>query len=68
MSEQRLTTLMVTHNMQALRIGSRTIMLHQGEIVLDLSEEERRGMTVDDLVRRFQDPLQALVDDEPLTP
>ena len=65
-SEQRLTTLMVTHNMQqALRIGSRTIMLHQGEIVLDLSGEERRGMTVDDLVRRFQESRQqALVDDE----
>jgi putative ABC transport system ATP-binding protein len=65
-TEQRLTTLMVTHNMQqALRIGTRTIMLHQGEIALDVSEEERRGMTVDDLVRRFHDTRQqALVDDE----
>jgi putative ABC transport system ATP-binding protein len=65
-TEQRLTTLMVTHNMQqALRIGTRTIMLHQGEIALDVSEEERRGMTVDDLVRRFHGTRQqALVDDE----
>jgi putative ABC transport system ATP-binding protein len=65
-SEQRLATLMVTHNMQqALRVGTRTIMLHQGEIALDVSEEERRGMTVDDLVRRFhQTRQQALVDDE----
>jgi ABC-type uncharacterized transport system ATPase component len=65
-TEQRLTTLMVTHNMQqALRVGTRTIMLHQGEIALDVSEEERRGMTVDDLVRRFHDTRQqALVDDE----
>ena len=65
-SDQRLTTLMVTHNMQqALRVGTRTIMLHQGEIALDVSEEERRGMTVDDLVRRFHEKRQqALFDDE----
>jgi putative ABC transport system ATP-binding protein len=65
-TEQRLTTLMVTHNMQqALRVGTRTIMLHQGEIALDVAEEERRDMTVDDLVRRFHDTRQqALVDDE----
>jgi putative tryptophan/tyrosine transport system ATP-binding protein len=65
-AEHQLTTLMVTHNMQqALRIGTRTIMLHQGEIALDVSADERRGMTVDDLVRRFQRARQqALVDDE----
>jgi len=65
-AEQGLTTLMVTHNMQqALRVGSRTLMLHQGEIALDLSGEERRGMTVDVLVRRFQQARhQELVDDE----
>jgi putative ABC transport system ATP-binding protein len=65
-TELRLTTLMVTHNMQqALRVGTRTIMLHRGQIALDVAEDERRGMTVDDLVRRFQDTRhQALVDDE----
>lgn len=65
-ADQSLTTLMVTHNMQqALRIGTRTIMLHQGEIALDVSAEERRGMTVDDLVRRFHAARkQELVDDE----
>jgi putative ABC transport system ATP-binding protein len=65
-AEQRLTTLMVTHNMQqALRVGTRTVMLHQGEVALDVSADERRGMTVDDLVRRFhENRQQALVDDE----
>jgi putative tryptophan/tyrosine transport system ATP-binding protein len=65
-AEQHLTTLMVTHNMQqALRVGTRTIMLHQGEIALDIADEERRGMTVDDLVKRFQQSRQQqLVDDE----
>ena len=64
--EQHLATLMVTHNMQqALRVGTRTVMLHQGEIVLDLNAEERRGMTVEDLVRRFHEVRQqSLVDDE----
>jgi len=65
-TDQRLTTIMVTHNMQqALRVGSRTVMLHQGEIALDVAGDERQGMTVDDLVKRFQAKRQqALVDDE----
>ncbi len=65
-ADQRLTTLMVTHNMQqALRVGTRTIMLHQGEVALDVAANERRGMTVEDLVRRFHETRQQqLVDDE----
>jgi putative ABC transport system ATP-binding protein len=65
-SDPELTTLMVTHNMQqALRVGTRTIMLHQGQVALDVSEDERRGMTVDQLVQRFsENRQQALVDDE----
>ncbi|MDP8924882.1 MAG: ATP-binding cassette domain-containing protein [Chloroflexota bacterium] len=64
--EQHLTTLMVTHNMQqALRLGTRTTMLHQGEIALDIGGEDRRGMSVESLVRRFQRTRkQELVDDE----
>ena len=43
--EKKLTTMMVTHSMrQALDVGERTIMLHQGKVVLDVSGEERRGM------------------------
>lgn len=54
-SAHGLTTLMVTHSMrQALDLGARTIMLHEGEIVLDLSGEERRRMTVDGLVDMFR--------------
>jgi len=65
-TDQKLTTLMVTHNMQqALRVGTRTLMLHQGEIALDVSSDERAGMTIDDLVRRFQETRKdTLVDDE----
>ena len=65
-AERGLTTLMVTHNMQqALRLGTRTIMLHQGEIALDVGGEDRRGMSVESLVQRFQRARkQELVDDE----
>ena len=64
-AEGQLTTLMVTHNMQqALRLGSRTLMLHAGEIVFDIAGPERRTMTVQDLVDRFRAARQqALVDD-----
>jgi len=45
---------MVTHNLEhALRIGDRTIMMHEGRIVLDLSGPEREKMTVQDLLDEF---------------
>lgn len=51
---QRLTTLMVTHNMQqAISLGNRLIMFHRGEIVLDIDGDEKRGLEVDDLLQRF---------------
>ena len=50
-----ITTVMVTHSMrQALDYGTRTIMLHQGHVTLDLSGEERSAVTVDELVRLFK--------------
>ncbi len=50
-----LTCLMVTHNMQsALDLGNRTLMMHQGRIILDVSGEERKGLTVGDLLERFR--------------
>ena len=54
-AEHHITCLMVTHNMkQALELGSRTLMMADGQIVLDVSGQERAGMTVDDLLRRFK--------------
>ena len=50
-----LTCLMVTHNMpSALDLGNRTLMMHQGRIILDVSGEERKGLTVEDLLERFR--------------
>ena len=49
-----LTTLMVTHNMaQALEVGNRLIMMHEGRIILDVSPEEKKGMTPQDLLDEF---------------
>jgi len=51
---QRLTTLMVTHSMEhAVRFGDRTIMMHRGMVIADLSGDERRGVTEADLLVRF---------------
>ena len=54
-SEKRLTTLMVTHSMrQALDVGDRTVMLHEGRVVLDVSGDERKGLGVVDLLAMFE--------------
>ena len=51
----RITTLMVTHNVQnALDLGNRTLMMDNGRIVLDIEGRERDGLTVADLLSRFQ--------------
>ncbi|MBQ7523752.1 MAG: ATP-binding cassette domain-containing protein [Oscillospiraceae bacterium] len=51
-----LTCMMITHNMQsALELGSRTIMMDNGKILLDVSGEERRGLTVSDLLQSFRE-------------
>ncbi|PLC54138.1 ABC transporter ATP-binding protein [Pollutimonas nitritireducens] len=53
--EHSLTTMMVTHSMrQALDVGERTIMLHQGNVVLDVSGTEREGLDVPDLLSMFE--------------
>ena len=53
--ERKLTTLMVTHSMkQALIWGDRTIMLHEGQIIFDLSGEARSKLTVADLLQQFE--------------
>ncbi|MDN5362534.1 MAG: putative tryptophan/tyrosine transport system ATP-binding protein [Moorella sp. (in: firmicutes)] len=54
-ARHQLTTLMVTHNLeQALRTGDRTIMLHEGRIILDLRGPERARATVADLLKMFE--------------
>jgi putative ABC transport system ATP-binding protein len=65
--EAKLTTMMVTHSMrQALDYGERTIMLHQGQVVLDVSGDERRGLDVPDLLRMFEQTRHEKLDDDAL--
>lgn len=53
--EQRLTTLMVTHNMeQAIRLGNRLIMMDKGRIILDIPPERKQSLTVEQLLREFE--------------
>lgn len=53
--KNHITTLMVTHNMQnALDLGNRTLMMDSGRIVLDIQGDERKGLTVNDLLERFK--------------
>lgn len=66
-ADGHLTTMMVTHSMQqALQHGTRTVMLHQGQVVLDVSGDERKGMTVHDLLEMFEKTRGETVEDDAL--
>jgi len=53
--EDHLTTLMVTHNMRnALQYGNRLLMMHEGRVLVDIHEEEKKRLAVDDLLALFE--------------
>ena len=53
-NENHLTTLMITHNMRdAIQIGNRLIMMNNGQIIYDVAGEEKKKLTVEDLLRKF---------------
>ena len=53
-NENRLTTLMITHNMKdAIAHGNRLIMMHEGRVILDIAGEDKKKLTVDDLLAKF---------------
>ncbi len=55
-AENRLTAIMVTHNMaDAIKHGNRLIMMNNGKIIFDVSGEEKKNLTVDDLLRKFSE-------------
>ncbi|WP_239324035.1 ABC transporter ATP-binding protein [Snodgrassella gandavensis] len=65
--ENKLTAMMVTHSMQqALDHGSRTVMLHQGQVVLDVAGDKRAGMSVTDLLKMFEHTQGEKVTDDAL--
>lgn len=55
-SENHLTAMMVTHNMKdAITYGNRLIMMHEGQIIYDVSGEEKKNLTVADLLEKFEE-------------
>ncbi len=63
--ENQLTALMVTHSMhQALELGNRTVMLDEGRVVFDVRDEERKGLTVPDLLDLFHKKSGMELDDD----
>ncbi len=64
-SENHLTTLMITHNMSdAIRHGNRLIMMNQGQIILDISGEEKKSLTREDLLRKFAEVSGGSIDSD----
>ena len=65
-TENNLTTLMITHNMHdAIAYGNRLIMMHEGHVVVDVSGEEKKQLTVSQLLNLFEQASgSAMVDDK----
>ncbi|MBR0283878.1 MAG: ABC transporter ATP-binding protein, partial [Selenomonadaceae bacterium] len=54
-TEQNLTTLMITHNMRdALKLGNRLIMMYDGRILFDVAGEEKQRLKIKDLLEMFE--------------
>lgn len=52
--EKKLTTIMVTHNLRyAVEYGDRLIMMHQGNVVVDQSGEDKKNLRIDDILEQF---------------
>ncbi|MFI3237229.1 MAG: ABC transporter ATP-binding protein [Lachnospiraceae bacterium] len=55
-NEEHLTALMVTHNMRdAIRLGNRLVMMHEGRIIYDVRDEEKMNLQVSDLLQKFEE-------------
>ena len=54
-TENNLTTLMITHNMKdAIKYGNRLVMMNNGNIIYDVSGEEKKNLKVSDLLLKFE--------------
>lgn len=64
-AKEKITTMMITHNMQqSLDCGNRTIMMDGGRIILDIKGEERSKLTVQDLLAKFKDKSKKELDND----
>ncbi len=63
--EHGLTTLMITHNMrEAIQYGNRLIMMHAGQIILDIRGQEKQSLTVEDLLHQFERASGTILDND----
>lgn len=54
-AKENLITVMITHNMaDAIRVGNRLIMMHEGQIVVDVKGEEKKKLTIEQLLQMFE--------------
>ena len=54
-AKNNLATIMITHNMaDAIRVGNRLIMMHEGQIVVDVKGEEKKKLTIEQLLQMFE--------------
>ncbi|MFC1899169.1 ABC transporter ATP-binding protein [Chloroflexota bacterium] len=54
-TQEKMTTMMVTHNMEvALRYGNRLLMMHEGRVVVDMNQEQKGNLSIEDLVTSFE--------------
>ena len=64
-AERHLTCMMITHNMQvALEVGTRTLVMDSGRVVLDVAGEERAALSVPQLLEMFQQKTQRSLDND----
>ena len=64
-TKNKITTLMITHNMRdAIKYGNRLIMLDAGKVVLDISGEEKKNLTIEDLLKKFDENSELVADDK----
>lgn len=64
-SENKITCMMITHNMQsALELGNRTIMMNSGKVIFDTSGEERQKLCVNDLLEKFKEEAGKALDND----
>ncbi len=63
--KEKMTTMMVTHNMEiALRFGNRLVMMHRGKVIVDIGEERKNTLTINDLVNAFEQASGEKFDDD----
>lgn len=64
-SENKIATLMITHNISsALDLGNRTIMMNGGNIILDINEDEKKSMTIETILKLFKEKSNTEMDND----